>query len=233
MSKYTIAYSGFLHRLSEIDAIDRVAIQYTKRLGKKNDASTANALCRASIVLLSSHLEGYVDELAERILYCIFHKSMHKRKLAPRFLYYFSKDILDELSDTDDPDKIAEKMKKLIRRDADIWSDHPVFHSELPLKRFIRYFSNPNYDRIKKFIARFGYHEYDHDLKQTLKSNYHPCVNMINNVVHQRNMIAHGDIGILPTPKEVSDMQNLVKYFCRTTDIIVSDWFKKSGCIIR
>lgn len=56
---------------------------------------------------------------------------------------------------------------------------------------------------------------------------------MINNIVDQRNKIAHGDTRILPTPKEVSDMQNLAKIFCRTTDTIVSDWFKRLGCIIR
>lgn len=154
MSKYTEAYSGFLHRLSEIDAINRVAVQHTKQLGKKNDALTANALCRANIVLLSSHLEGYIEDLAEIILDRIFHKSMQKSKLAQRFLYYFSKDLLDRLNDTNDPDRIATKMKELIHRDADIWSDHPVFCSELPSERFIHYFSNPKYERIKKFIVQ-------------------------------------------------------------------------------
>ena len=71
MSKYTKAYSGFLHRLSEIDAINHVAKQYTRRLGRKDDAATANALCRASVVLLSSHIEGYIGDLAEITLYRI------------------------------------------------------------------------------------------------------------------------------------------------------------------
>lgn len=233
MSKYTKAYSLFLCRLSEIDAINHVAKQYTRRLGKKGDVSTANALCRASVVLLSSHIEGYIEDLAEITLHRIVEKAMLKCRLAPKFLYYFSKDLLDELSDTEDPDKIAEKIKEMIRRDADIWSDHPVFIASLPSERFIRYVSNPNYVKIKKFVARFGYNEYDRDLGKALKSNYLPCVNMIDNVVNQRNKIAHGDVRVLPTPKDVSDMQSLVRLFCRTTDTVVSNWFKNSGCIIR
>jgi RiboL-PSP-HEPN len=233
MPRYTAAYQALLQRLSEIEALNRLARRHSVKLGVKQDAATANALCRASIVLLSSHLEGYVENLADVILQRIFQRALSKQKLAPRFLYYFSKDLLDELYDTRDPDKIAMKMKVLFQRDGDIWSTNGAFGAQLPSDRFIADFSNPSFEKIKRFVARFGYNDYTGDLGHLLKANYQPCINMVDNVINQRNKIAHGDAVATATPGDVADMLRLMRQFCRATDDVVCNWFKKTGCLIR
>lgn len=233
MPRYTAAYCGFLRRLSEIEALNRLAKQHSIRLGSRSDASTVNALCRANIVLLSSHLEGYVEDLAEVILQRIFQRALSKQKLAPRFLYYFSKDLLDELYETRNPDRIAVKMNKLFQRDVDIWSGNDTFAEELPSDRFVSDFSNPSFEKIKRFIARFGYNNYSHDLGHLLSSKYQACVNMVDNVIDQRNKIAHGDAVATSTPSDVVDMLRLVRLFCRATDDVVGGWFRNAGCVIR
>lgn len=233
MPRYTAAYQGFLQRLPEIEALNRLARQHSVKLGSKRDAETVNALCRASIVLLSSHLEGYVENLAEVILQRIFQRTLSKQKLAPRFLYYFSKDILDELYGTRDPDKMAGKVKVLFQRDIDIWSTNDTFEAELPSDRFIADFSNPSFKKIKRFVARFGYSDYQHDLGYLLRANYQPCVNMVDNVIDQRNKIAHGDAVATAVPLDVANMLRLVRLFCRATDDVVGNWFRNEGCIIR
>jgi hypothetical protein len=233
MPRYTTAYSGFLQRLPEIEALNCLAKQHTIRLGEKNDAATVKALCRANIVLMSSHLEGYVEELAEVILQRIFQHALAKGKLAPRFLYYFSKDLLDELYETRNPDKIACKVKKLFQRDIDIWSDDDTFRDELPSGRFISEFSNPSVKKITHFVARFGYSNYRYDLGHLLKANCQPCINMVDNVIDQRNKIAHGDAVVTSTPNDVADMLRLVRLFCRASDDVIGRWFKSAGCVIR
>lgn len=233
MPRYTVAYSAFLQRLREVEALNRLAKKHTVRIRQSRDTETARALCRASIVLLSSHIEGYLEELVEVILDRIFLGAISKQKLAPRFFYYFSQDLLNEVSETKNPDKIAEKIKRLFLRDIDIWSTDDTFHSALPVDRFISGFSNPSFEKIRSFIARFGYTDYGSDLANILKAKYLPCCNMIDNVIEQRNKIAHGDVNIESTPNDVTDMLQLVRLFCQTTDVVVGNWFRNVGCAIR
>lgn len=233
MPRYTVAYSGFLLRLREVEALNQLAKKHAVRISNSKDIETARALCRASIVLLSSHIEGYLEHLVGVILDRLSEGAMSKQKLASRFFYYFSKDLLDEISETKDPDKIAEKVKKLFHRDLEIWSTESTLSVPLPVERFISDFSNPNFERIKKFVARFGYNNYETELARMLQANFQPCRNMIDNVIEQRNKIAHGDVNVESTPNDVSNMLNLVRLFCRTTDTIVGNWFRNSGCVIR
>lgn len=233
MPRYTVAYSGFLKRLREVEALNRLAKKHAVRIGPSKDAETVRALCRASTVLLSSHIEGYLEDLVEVILDKIFERRISKQKFAERFLYYFSKDLLGEVSETKEPDKIAEKIKTLFERDKDIWSTDNTFHSALPADRFISGFSNPSFEKIRSFIARFGYTNYGSDLANILKVKYLPCCNMIDYVIEQRNKIAHGDVNIESTPNDVTDMLQLVRQFCQTTDIVVGNWFRNVGCAIR
>ena len=233
MARYTEAYSGIVSRLPEVETLYKLADEQTRRLGPLRSAPVARPLCRAAIVLLSSHIEGYVEDLAEVILRKIFEKMMPKSRLAPRFRYYFSKDILDEIRDTTDPDRISQKMARIFDRDSDIWCDSETFFQELSAERFVSGFSTPRFDQIQRFVRRFGYRNYNHDLKVHLQANYSPCVNMVNNVVDQRNKIAHGDIVATTTPNDLADMMSLVRIFCRSTDLVVGNWFRSIGCPIR
>ena len=233
MRRYTEAYLHFVERLPEVETLYKLANQQLRSLGLLKGGQAANPLCRAGVVLLSSHIEGYVEELSELILRRVVSTRTPKKRLAERFLYYFSKDMLDEIGDTRDPDKISAKIAALFDRDKDIWCAEEVFNEELPADRFVSGFSTPRFDQIQLFIARFGYKEYKRDLARTLEADFQPCTNMVDNVVHQRNKIAHGDAVTAATPADVAAMLKLVRLFCRSTDVVVGNWFRKLGCPIR
>ena len=67
MSRYTTAYSSFVERLTEIRALQKTAATHEKKRFSATEMVQTQALCRASIILLSSHVEGYVSELARII----------------------------------------------------------------------------------------------------------------------------------------------------------------------
>ena len=233
MARYTAAYSGFVKGVEEVRTLVRLAKAESRAKGPLENAPTARALCRAAVVLLSSRIEGYVEDLGEIIVCRIVERQVPKRVLSPRLMYYCSKDVIDEICDTKDPDKVAGKMVTIFRRDKDIWCDKDSFEEELPLERIVAGFSTPRFGEIRRFIARFGYRSYKSDLERQLRARFRPCVNMVNNVVEQRNQIAHGNIGTTSTPLDVTDMLGLVQVFCRTTDDVVGDWFRSVGCPIR
>lgn len=233
MGRYTEAYSDFVRGVEEVKTLVRLAKAESRARGPLANAPAARALCRAAVVLLSSRIEGYVEDLAEVIVCRIVERQVPKRVLSPRLRYYCSKDLIDEIRDTRDPDKVAEKIETMFRRDEDIWCDADKFQKDLPLERVMAGFSTPRFREIRRFIARFGYRDYKGDLEGRLRADFRPCVNMVNNVVEQRNQIAHGNMRASSTPLDVTVMLELVQVFCRTTDVVVGNWFRSVGCPIR
>ena len=233
MARYTEAYSRFVSRVPEVDTLYNLANEHIRSVGPLKSTGVVRALCRSGVVLLSSHIEGYVETLAEVILRRIVENTTPKQILASRFMYYFSKDVIDELRETKDPDKVSSKIEVLFRRDGDIWCSKRNFEEDLPVERFVSGFSTPRFDQIRVFVARFGYIDYSRDLGTYLRANFRPCTNMVDNVVDQRNKIAHGDIVTTATPSDLAAMLKLVRMFCRSTDVVVGNWFRSIGCPIR
>ena len=233
MARYTQAYREFLGRVGEIDAIIQLALQLSRPRASTDEARRGRAVCRGGVVLLCSHIEGYIEDLAEVIVDRIVQRQLRKDKLSPTFLYQCSHDLIAQIRETSDPERIAPKVKDLVRRDQDIWNDEDLFVQPLPHDRIVAGFATPNTEKIRKFWGRFGYTHYDGDLRSQLRADYAILTNMVDQVVDQRNKIAHGDHIVTGTPSDLRNMTTLVTKFCRTTDDVVARWFRGQGCSIR
>lgn len=232
MARYTTAYSSFLTRLDEVEALRRFAVAKERDdpIGMRADIS---ALCRGSVVLLSSHLEAYIKELGELALDSLHSQSVDRTTLTSRFFYYISKHSLDDIKDTSDPDKISDKVFEFIQIEGDFWSRSGAFPDPVPSDQFNKGFSNPAFKKIKAYLNRFGYSDYKRDLVSSLQANFQPTVNMVDHLVDTRNKIAHGDPLATKTPSEVKDMIAIVKRYCSETDSLFATWWKANFCSIR
>ena len=121
MTRYTSTYSSFVARLGEVELLRRDA-QKKERVDPVSKSDEINALCRGSVVLLSSHVEAYIKDLGELALEAFYNKSVNRSKFSARFFYHISKDMLDEIQDTSDPEKIATKVFSFLGSDFDYWS---------------------------------------------------------------------------------------------------------------
>ena len=232
MARFTTAYSAFTTRLGEVEVLRRFGANKEKinAVGLRHEI---NAFCRGAIVLLSGYLEAFIRDLGEVALESMHEKQIPRGKLCSRMYYHISKDILDEVQDTSDPEKIGEKIFSFIESDLTFWSRVGAFPEPVPVERFCRGFSNPSYKKISSYLNRFGYNCYKKDLGSMLKAKYKPTINMVDHLVDTRNKIAHGDPAATKTPSEVRDMMLLIRSYCRATDSCFAGWWKANYCSIR
>lgn len=232
MARYTSAYVDFTHRLSEVLLLKQKARNLERKIAVARPQEI-NALCRSAVVLLSSHIEGYVKDLAEISLDRIYEMKVSRGNISGRFFHSISRDKFDELRDTSDPEKLSEKFFALIESDIKYWDRNGPFQEPVPFERFVKGFASPSVDKIGTFFLRFGYPTYKRDMQRKLGRDYRVTITMIENIVSTRNNIAHGDAIITRTPRDVGDMLELAKSFCLATDDVFAKWFKHNFCTIR
>ena len=232
MARYTKAYSAFKAKLSEVNTLRSLACNREKR-DPINSRDEINALSRGSIVLLCSHLEAYIKELGEIALDSMHTKSIPRTRLSSKIYYHISKDLLDEIKSTSDPERIGDKIFKFLEDDLLYWSRDGAFPKPIPTDRFNKGFSNPAFEKIRRYMRRFGYDGYQGDLSQSLMGSYQPTINLVNHLVDTRNKIAHGDPQANKTPSDLSGMITTTMLFCRSTDQVFASWWKRQFCSIR
>lgn len=233
MSRYTAAYSGLVLRLKEIRLIVSHAKNLMKRTPTPANLDLANAACRGGIVLLCSHIEGYIEELGECSLNKIAEKQLPKSNFGNRIRYYLSRDYIDRIKTTQDKERLSKAIDDLFSRDGHLWDGSPRFRNDLTAEIFIGDFSSPTHKKIIKFFNRFGFSDFSKHLGGLLDSDYRACSNMIDTINDQRNKIAHGNVNIVGSPIDLENMMNLSKKYCMGTDKVVADWFKSKNCSIR
>jgi hypothetical protein len=232
MGRYTISYGQFLERLDEVHILRKSAANKERENAIKH-GKEIRALCRASVVLLSSHVEAYIKELGETALGAFFSKRISRENLPSSIFYFISKDVVSEISTSSEPDKIGEKIFEFLELDLVFWSKEGPFPNQIPSERFNKGFSNPAFGKVSKYFGRFGYREYRHDFNRRLTSDSLHTIHTLDHMVDVRNNISHGDESATKTPSEVVAMVKTVTLFCRTTDDAFSDWCKKNHCSIR
>jgi hypothetical protein len=232
MARYTSAYSSFVSRLTEVDLLRRFAATKEKADPVKM-RHEINAFCRGAVVLLSAHLEAFIRELGEVALTNLHLRAVSRTGIASQFYYHISKDIINEIKDTSEHEKIAEKFFSFLQNDLPYWDRTGPFPNPLPVDRFNRGFSNPAFDKIRAYFNRFGYSNYQRDLASTLNANYNTTKNMVDHLVDTRNKIAHGDIATTKTPNDVKQMIDIIRKYCYATDEVFASWCKSNLCTIR
>lgn len=232
MPQFTRSYSEFKVHLSEVDALRSMAAQ-KERENAFGFRGEINALCRGAIVLLSSHVEAYVRDLGKLALEALYTKRIDRAGLVPRLFYHISKDVLDEMSDTTDHDRMADKVFSFLANDGGYWDKGGPFINEIPYERFNRGFSNPKFEKLCTYFNRFGYSDYKRDFRGILKAQSSITENMLDQLVQARNNIAHGDHAVTKTPAELDQMITIISACCRTTDKVFADWWKTKYCSIR
>lgn len=233
MTRFTPVYSEFVDRLDEINLLRSKAANLARmRLAVRHRAEIS-ALCRGSVVLLSSHIEAYVKELGEHTLDAIYDTGVCRSKIALPFFYHLSRARIENVRSGSQPANIAGHMRSFVERDAPMWAGQGGFPAPIGAQEFNGGFSNPSFDKVKAYLGRFGYESFRQDFMRKLGRAAQPTITGLDQIVDARNSIAHGDPAATKTPAEVKDMIELAKIFCRTVDTLFAEWCSANLCGIR
>ena len=219
--------------MDEIKALQMLASDVEKKDATKSNLELRNSLCRGGIVLLCSHIEGYVEDLISLALNRLATSQVQKNTFPPVLKFHLSRDLIVDINSSTDPETIASKVEAFVSRDAHIWDSSLYFSAPLHIDNFVGRFATPTHSNISAFFRRFGYDTFPGELAAELKANFPACTNMVDQVVHQRNKIAHGDIFAYGTPADLKLMGSFVRLYCRYTDLVVGNWFRSKSCSIR
>lgn len=169
MPRYTVVYQDFISRIEEVKLLRKKAAALERSSHSTRHGPEISALCRASVVLLSSHVEAYIKELGEHTLDATFLRSVPKHKVAPQFFYYISRERIDNIRNSSQPETIANHVQNFVDNDIIYWQTSGTLHGPISSQEFNVGFSNPKFDKVKAYLGRFGYTDFRKDFMRILK----------------------------------------------------------------
>lgn len=233
MPRFTRVYSEFISRIDEVSMLRKKAAALERSSRSLLHGPEIRALCRASVVLLSSHIEAYIKELGELVLDSAHQQGTPRNRISPQFFYYVSRERIEGIRGGSQPDAIARNVQDFIDNDLPYWQGTGALHGPISSAIFNSGFSNPAFQKVKAYFGRFGYTDFRVDFMRALAHRGNGVETALDTIVNTRNAIAHGDPAATKTPGEVKEMEYTAKEFCRVVDQVFASWCRRSICKIR
>ncbi len=172
------------------------------------------ALCRSTLVLLCSNMEGFYEDLAVDILQFHEHAATSMATL-PKVLRV--KQLWKKgLDDADDMKKwcFIEQVRRTEFADDNETCTKGIFTSDL----HTRGFSSPGSKAVAKLLGSVGLQDYWGKVEGLLNSRI--LENSLDSLVGRRNPIAHGDASATATPGDVRKYIEDMCKLARSSDTI-------------
>jgi hypothetical protein len=233
MVTHTPVYHRFAGRLNEVRHLYRLSRSYelTKNKVKIGKADHVNALVRSAVVMLSAHVQGYVEDYADHIVHHVTTSGIDRSKLPDRLFYFAARKLIEPVQANTDPDNIIAKLREFDRNARALVLAPGPISTSLTAAPYKDGFGNPTTKEILKFFKRFGCEALEGDMKAKLKGRYPFAKNAVDFIVEQRSKIAHGGATATTTPKEFREYLQLVDVYCSAADYLLARHFNsKLGC---
>ena len=176
------------------------------------------AINRASVVLLSSHLERYLRGVNEEAVGVINAATISGSALPETLRLQHSKIPVDELAEAQWNNRAA-MLSQLMATDGWLWGSGPK--ATLDHDRLLRWMKSPSPERTLRLFKLWGIS----DVFSAVTRQPHTRQRMwlkLEELVDKRNDIAHGDSGTEATYKGHRYLCRVVRTFCTRADGILS-----------
>lgn len=226
------AFRRFETRLGEVNHL--ISLSKKKVSGRSlrlaADEHSA-ALCRAATVLLSSHIQGYVEDLSDVVMESLITGAIAADKIPDSFRYHSSRRAIDSIAAVVGENRI-QKIRDYTAQFSFLLNTDGAVSRQFEALPFKDGFGNPTVEEIRKFLRRFGFATFEGEMRRRLRADWLVVENAVNQTIDRRNKIAHGDPLATLTPADLKQYVALVRKFCATADSVTTKHFRSIGCAI-
>lgn len=187
----------FDERIKEIIIIQEMRQGITLKESSE-ERNQENAINRASIVMLCSHVEGYMEDILEEFIGSIRESGVDCKRIPTILKVMLCKPGLKSLNNSDQ-NVLARRIPDFIKNYEAIWWSEEKMDSER-FPEFIRrdwQIGNPWPDVILTYLEKIGIGDFWDDSNRTLKGD-------LQTLVDKRNLIAHGHFEATATRDDVN-----------------------------
>ncbi|NTV40024.1 MAG: hypothetical protein HGA51_08755 [Demequinaceae bacterium] len=148
------------------------------------------AVNRASLVLLSAHLEGYLEDIAVEAIDALVEGGAALSRLPLLFRAIHAEEHLRPLEQIKDRNARAPRIRDLFALESSLWvTGNTLTATMVRAKTVCKAMDNPGSNEVRQFLEIFGV-----DIRQHLRDTGNAAtLGRIDGLVGKRNAIAHGE----------------------------------------
>lgn len=203
--------------LSEINDL-REASPRAKRL--PSSVAVSRAIGRASVVILSSHLEGYVDSLNLEATTAVNGSGVAGERLPESLRLLHSRERLGTIAGTTwDSNNRARHVEDFVHLEGWLWSTGT--NGQLDPDQLVAWMSAPTPRRLVRYFRYWGVDDIFSRITRKSSTRAELWIR-IQELVDKRNSIAHGDIATAATKADVASYARAVRTFATRADKVLA-----------
>ena len=188
---------------------DLQAANPTPRGGLPDRPQVVRAINRASVVLLSSHLERYLRGVNEEAVATVNAATIDRSVLPETLRLQHSRIPVDEVAAAKWENR-AEMLSQLMETDGWLWGPSPK--AELDHERLLRWMKSPSPKRALRMFRLWGIQNVFSRVTRQPHTRNHMWLKLAE-LVDKRNDIAHGDAGAEATYTDIATYFAVVREF--------------------
>ena len=212
--------SGALLDLStRLDEVRLLTSLDPSRVGDVTQPDKSNALTRACILLLSAHLEGYLEDLVTEALDLLVHHAATVDDLPLLLRAIHVEEHLRRIEVVQDRNAPAPRISAMLAAETALWTaGNRLQAGMLRPKMVCAEMNNPGAREICQFLKLIGT---DVEAYLTAVGNL-PVLHQVNGLVGRRNAIAHGDASTSAAYTDIENYISVVGDLSRELDAAVA-----------
>lgn len=201
----SVSLTRLNNRLGEVRALQALVPPPGARLpGTRTLAVGIDAVNRASVVLLCSHLEGFVEDLVLEAIDGMMRSALRTKHVPTKLRFRHALADVRELANTLDPDKFVSSFDALFTKNQALLTSKRLRAGDLDGERLRAGFATPSVDAIRGIVSVLGVppKAVMEEAMPFYRTRVH-VINSIDSMVARRQEVAHGDMNAAVTQADV------------------------------
>lgn len=180
------------------------------------NVNLTRAIGRASVVILSSHLEGYIDSVNLEAASVVNTAGILAAELSDALRLLHSKPAVDAITSTSwEGQPRAKLLADFVSTEAWLWGG--VGAGTLDPDRLLMWMKSPSPKALMRYFRYWGIEDIFGRITRAAHTR-DDLWRRLKELVDKRNSIAHGDLGTSATPEDIRAYLRAVETFARRTD---------------